>query len=241
MHVIYSIKKTGNWLKRNGCLAWFPLWKDSLVRSHQTRVCLWFHSWVCVCFTAWCCKVLSARVCVSVWERDRSSDSGLACKKVCLLWSNSLESKSSACEHAHGNKHAHLRPAYPANIALLQSASAFYFWYISRYSIFHCPFCRKLTYPIKPCLQPDSLSPKTNTLIHCSLPSPSLSSLCHLHYSPLIVKSFCSISTHPFYKHTLLIFLICIHFKSRSTFCSVVQFFWKPRNHLTGLVSGLLK
>ncbi len=80
---------------------------------------------------------------------------------------------------------------------------------------------------------------KQNTLIHCSLPSPSLSSLCRLHYSPLIVKSFCSISTHPFYKHTLLIFLICIHFKSRSTtFCLVVQFFWKCRNHLT---SGLLK
>ncbi len=43
------------------------------------------------------------------------------------------------------------------------------------------------------------------------LSDPPFLSICRLHYSPLIVKSFCSISTHPFYKHTLLIFLFFMY------------------------------
>ncbi len=152
-------------------------------------------------------------VCVYVW--DQFSVSGLAWKKGCLFWSRSLESKSSACERAHGNTHAHcVQPVLHTSLSLAK-CFCFLFWNISRYSIFHRPFCRKLTCPIKPCLQPDSLSPKQtrSSSAVCRLPPirPSLSSLCRLHYSPLIVKSFCSISTHPFYKHTLFIFLFFLY------------------------------
>ncbi len=167
-----------------------------------------------MCFTAWCYKVLSALVCVCVCEIG----------PLIPVWPGK---KAAYCEavplrasrlRVNAPTETHMRtciqPVLHTSLSLAK-CFCFLFWYISRYSIFHRPFCRKLTCPIKPCLQPDSLSPKQSrsSSAVCRLPPlrPSLSSLCRLHYSPLIVKSFCSISTHPFYKHTLLIFLFFMY------------------------------
>lgn len=139
-------------------------------------------------FTAWCCKILIVPL-NPVWPGNKAGYyEAVPLRASCLRVSapTVTHMRTRAIRHKQ-------RPACPAHIVLSikQSASALYYHTTSG---IQSSFPSQIDLPHKALPPTWIIIPKTNTIVLCSLPPPS-PLYARLHYSPLIVKSFCSIAT----------------------------------------------
>lgn len=156
-----------------------------------------------ISFTVWCCKILIGPL-IPVWPGNKAAYYEAVpsrASRLRLSVPTVTHMRTRAIRHKQ-------RPACPAHIVLSikQSASALY---SDTTSGIQSPFPSKTDLPHKALPPTWIIIPKTNTIVLCSLPPPSLL-YARLHYSPLIVKSFCSIATRLLCEHILFMYSLRI-------------------------------